>query len=63
MASKTTDNKHKNLDLQENFGQVRRKMTSESESEVAQLCLTLCDPIDCSRPGSSIHGIFWARVL
>ena len=41
MASKTTDNKHKNLDLQENFGQVRRKMTSESESEAAQLCPTL----------------------
>ena len=28
-----------------------------------QLCLTLCDPIDCSPPGSSIHGIFQARVL
>ena len=32
-------------------------------SEVAQLCLTLCDPVDCSLPGSSIHGIFQARVL
>ena len=30
----------------------------ESESEVAQLCLTLSDPIDCSLPGSSVHGIF-----
>ena len=30
----------------------------ESESEVAQSCLTLCDPMDCSPPGSSIHGIF-----
>ena len=28
-----------------------------------QLCLTLCDPIDSSPPGSSIHGIFQARVL
>ena len=36
---------------------------SESESEVAQLCLTLCDPMDCSLPGSSIHGIFQGRVL
>ena len=36
---------------------------SESESKVAQLCLTLCDPVDCSLPGSSIHGIFQARVL
>ena len=35
----------------------------ESESEVAQLCPTLSDPMDCSLPGSSIHGIFQARVL
>ena len=33
------------------------------ESEVAQLCLTLCDPVDCSLPGSSIHGILQARIL
>ena len=33
------------------------------ESEVAQSCLTLSDPMDCSLPGSSIHGIFQARVL
>ena len=32
-------------------------------SEVAQLCLTLCDPMDCSLPGSSLHGILQARVL
>ena len=38
-------------------------MQSESESEVAQLCLTLCDPMDCSLPGSSVHGIFQARIL
>ena len=36
---------------------------SENESEVAQSCLTLSDPMDCSLPGSSIHGIFQARVL
>ena len=35
----------------------------ESESEVAQSCLTLSDPMDCSLPGSSIHGIFQARDL
>ena len=35
----------------------------KSESEVAQSCLTLSDPMDCSPPGSSIHGIFQARVL
>ena len=33
------------------------------ESEVAQLCPTLSDPMDCSLPGSSVHGIFQARVL
>ena len=36
---------------------------SESESEVAQSCLTLCYPVDCSPPGSSVHGIFQARIL
>ena len=34
-----------------------------SESEVAQLCPTPSDPMDCSPPGSSVHGIFQARVL
>ena len=38
-------------------------MKVKSESEVVQLCLTLLDPMDCSPPGSSIHGIFQARVL
>ena len=36
---------------------------TESESEVTQSCPTLCDPMDCSLPGSSVHGIFQARVL
>ena len=30
---------------------------------VVQLCLTLCDPMDCSLPGSSVHGILQARIL
>ena len=38
-------------------------MKVKSESEVAQSCLTLRDPVDCSLPGSSVHGIFQARVL
>ena len=38
-------------------------MQVKSESEVAQLCPTPSDPMDCSLPGSSIHGIFQARVL
>ena len=35
----------------------------ESESEVTQSCPTLCDPMDCSLPDSSVHGIFQAIVL
>ena len=35
----------------------------KKEREVAQSCLTLCDPMDCSLPGSSVHGIFQASVL
>jgi len=38
-------------------------MEVKSESEVAQSCPTLSDPMDCSLPGSSVHGIFQARVL
>ena len=38
-------------------------MKVKSEREVAQSCPTLCDPMDCSLPGSSVHGIFQARVL
>ena len=38
-------------------------MKVKSESEVAQSCLTLSDPMDHSLPGSSVHGIFQARVL
>ena len=38
-------------------------MKVKSESEVAQLCPTLSDPMDCSLLGSSIHGLFQARVL
>ena len=38
-------------------------MKVKSESKVAQSCLTLSDPMDCSLTGSSVHGIFQARVL
>ena len=38
-------------------------MKVKSESEVAQSCPTLSDPMDCSLPGSFVHGIFQARVL
>ena len=39
------------------------KWTELKWSEVAQSCLTLCDPVDCSLPGSSAHGILHARIL
>ena len=38
-------------------------MKVKSESEVAQSCPTLSGPMNCSPPGSSVHGIFQARVL
>jgi len=38
-------------------------MKVKGESEVAQSCPTLSDPMDCSLPGSSVHGVFQARVL
>ena len=38
-------------------------MKVKSECEVSQSCPTLSDPMDCSPPGSSVHGIFQARVL
>ena len=42
---------------------VSQRMKVKSESEVAQSCLTLSDPMDYSLPGSSVHGIVQARVL
>ena len=41
----------------------RKGRKKGKEKEVAWSCLTLCDPTDCSLPGSSVHGIFQARVL
>ena len=40
-----------------------QSMKVKSESEIAQLCPTPGDPMDCRLPGSSVHGIFQARVL
>ena len=40
-----------------------RYLLKEGESEEAQSCLTRCDPMDCSLPGSSVHGNFQARIL
>ena len=38
-------------------------VVTESEGKVAQSCLTLCNPMDCSLPGFSVHGILQARIL
>ena len=45
------------------FYKGKETVLDQSESEVAQSCPTLCDPIDCSLLGSSVHGIFQAIVL
>ena len=42
---------------------IHANVWQKSESEIAQSCPTLCDPMDCSLPGSSVHGIFHAIVL
>ena len=44
-------------------GWAQKQEDKHCESEVAQSCLTLCDPMNCSPPGSSILGIFQARIL
>ena len=52
------------MSLQNNYLlYVSGKSPSEDLSEVAQSCLTLCNPLDYSLPGSSVRGIFQARVL
>ena len=48
-------------DVTEGYNQLT--LRKKKESEAAQSCPTLCNPTDCSLPGSSIHGIFQARVL
>ena len=45
------------------FKRHQRSLLKAEWSEVSQSCPTLCDPMDCSLPGSSVHGIFQARVL
>ena len=45
------------------YGKSMFTFVEKKESEVAQWCLTLCYPMDCSLPGFSVHGIFQARVL
>ena len=59
--SRPWDSPGKNTGVGCNF--LLQCMKVKSESEVTQSCLTLSDPMDCSLPGSSIHGIFQARVL
>ena len=44
-------------------GKTTTDLHGDVKSVIAQLCPTLCDPMDCSLPGSSLHGILQARVL
>ena len=60
----TETNENENTTTQNLWDTIKAVLRgNESESEAAQLCLTLSDPMDCSLPGSSIHGSFQARVL
>ena len=54
------DNPHAEVEIK---SQLRPRGSVVKESKVAQLCLTLCVPMDCSLSGSSVHGIIQARVL
>ena len=49
--------------MAESEEELKSLLKVKSESEVAQSCLTLIDPMDCSLPGSSAHGILQARVV
>ena len=60
-ASRLWDSPGKNTGVGCHF--LLQGMKVKSESEVAQSCPTLSDPMDCSLPGSSVPGIFQARVL
>ena len=54
---------NKELDMTYRLNNKNKNAEDKSESEFAQSCLTLCDPMDCSLPGSSVHGILQARIL
>ena len=54
---------HGDPDLGEKRMEGAGPVTTKSESEVVQSCLTLCNPSDHSLPGSFVHGIFQARIL
>ena len=60
-ASRPWDSPGKNTGMGCHF--LPQCMKVKSESEIVQSCLTLRDPMDCSLPGSSVHGISQARVL
>ena len=45
------------------IGAATSENSMKSESEIAQSCPTLCDPMDCSPPGTAVHGLLQARIL
>ena len=65
LVSKITADGDCSHDIKRHLLLGRKVMTNlgEGEGEVTQSCLTLCDPVDCSPPGSSVHGILQARIL
>ena len=65
LVSKITADGDCSHDIKRHLLLGRKVMTNlgEGEGEVTQSCLTPCDPVDCSPPGSSVHGILQARIL
>ena len=51
------------LNIHNSFTGFHKLLLPSLRSEFSQLCPTLCDPVDCGLPGSSVHGIFQVRVL
>ena len=52
-----------NLQTMRNFFAASNRLKRKKEREVAQSCQTLCNPVNCSPPGSSVHGILQAGIL
>ena len=66
METQMTPNSQSNLEKQKKLevsGFLTSDYTAAAAAKSLQLCLTLCDPMDCSLPGSSVNEIFQARVL
>ena len=62
-GAKATKNTQLRLVIETRSNAIKSNIACDCDCEVAQSCPTLCDPMDCSLPGSSVHGIFQAIFL